>query len=226
MKQQLSELLRPAEFADLIQPVEIIQRLEEMAQTRSMVNMLFYGRPGLGKTSAARLLLRELHVHVYEINGSVATGIDTVRKDLEMFCGTMSIFGKAKVCFIDESDFLSANAQAGLRGLIERQSQVRFLLTANQERKLTPALRSRCLPVCFDISPIDAKETVERLLPRYMRKLGALGYNVDRKHLSELMFTYFPDLRFVANQLEFEFGAPPHSAALDAFQMEQSTASE
>lgn len=221
MKSQLSELLRPAEFADLIQPLETIQRLEHMAQSRSLLNMLFYGRPGLGKTSAARLLLRKLEVHVYEINGSVSTGIETVRKDLDNFCSTMSVFGKNKVVFIDESDFLSINAQAGLRGLIERQPQVRFLMTANQERKLTPALRSRCLPICFDISPIDATKTIERLLPRYMQKLIDLGYVVDLEHLRELMFTFFPDLRLVANELEFELGSPACGAKPRAFQMEQ-----
>ena len=56
MQQQLSELLRPTELADLIQPLEIIQGLERMVDKRSLLNMMFYGRPGLGKTSAAQIL--------------------------------------------------------------------------------------------------------------------------------------------------------------------------
>ena len=200
----LSEQLRPREFAELIQPSAIIQRLERMVEQRMPMNMLFHGQPGVGKTSAARILLNKLDADSYEINGSLETGIDHVRKNIEMFCTSMSLRSDVKVCFIDECEYLSNNAQASLRGLIEKCGQVRFVLTANEIRKMHPALKSRCLPVCFDVGPIESPEIIARLVPRYQGKLRKLGYEIEAQRLHEILCTSFPDLRAVANRLEFE----------------------
>jgi len=204
MTPTFSELLRPTEFADLIQPSAMVQRLERMVDQRKPMNMLFYGSPGVGKTSAARILLSKLDADYYEINGSKETGIDNVRKNIEGFCVTLSMYSDVKVCFIDECDYLSMNAQASLRALIEKCDHVRFLLTANEIRKMHPALKSRCLPICFDVGPLEAPEIINRLVPRYQEKLGKLGLQMDAQRLHEILYTSFPDLRAVANRLEFE----------------------
>ena len=86
MTPTFSEVLRPTEFADLIQPSAMVQRLERMVDQRKPMNMLFYGSPGVGKTSAARILLSKLDADYYEINGSMETGIDNVRKNIEAYC--------------------------------------------------------------------------------------------------------------------------------------------
>ena len=91
---------------------------------------------------------------MYEINGSLQTGVDTIR-DIQRFVSSMPLLGNDKVVFIDECEFLSTNAQAGLRGLIEKVPEISYLLTANDIKKLHPALKSlksRCMPICFDIS--------------------------------------------------------------------------
>ena len=220
MEQQLSELLRPTELADLIQPLELIQRLERMVERRALVNMLIYGKPGLGKTSAARILANKLDADCYEINGSMETGIENVRKNIEMFCVSLSLFSAVKVCFIDECEYLSKNAQASLRGLIEKCDHVRFLLIANDITKFHRALKSRCKLVNFDVGPSQATEVIKRLLPRYQEKLARLGYSLDDQRLWELICVSFPDLRSVANQIEFEYG-PPSEERAALFQMEQ-----
>jgi replication-associated recombination protein RarA len=199
-----SEVMRPTEFADLIQPSTMVQRLERMAEQRTPMNMLFYGQPGVGKTTAARILLNKLEVCCYEINGSMETGIEHVRKNIEVYCSSMSLLSAMKLCFIDECEYLSINAQASLRGLIEKYDHVRFLLTANDIKKMHPALRSRCLPICFDVGPIEAPEVIARLMPRYQEKLRQLGCEIDAQRLHEILCTSFPDLRAVANRLEFE----------------------
>ena len=204
MTRTLSEQLRPTEFADLIQPSAMVQRLERMVEQRMPMNMLFYGQPGVGKTSAARILLNKLEADSYEINGSLETGIEHVRKNIEMFCVSMSLLSDVKVCFIDECEYLSVNAQASLRGLIEKCGQVRFVLTANEIKKMHPALRSRCLPVCFDVGPIEAPQIIARLVPWYQGKLRKLGYEIEAQRLHEILCTSFPDLRTVANRLELE----------------------
>jgi replication factor C subunit 2/4 len=220
MKQQLSELLRPTELADLIQPPELIRRLERMVVQRAPLNMIFHGKPGLGKTSAAQIVLKGLDAFVLRINGSLRTGIDVVR-DLELFYRDPSLFGGMKVCFIDECEFLSVNAQAGLRGLIEQAHGVPFIMTANDISKLHPALKSRCMTVSFDVQSLEEEATIERLLPRYIDKLGQLGYaDIDAELLSREMHLVFPDLRKLANAIEFQYGLPNEERA-KLFQMER-----
>ena len=201
---QLSEHLRPTDLSDLVQPTTMIDSLERMAREGQLTNMLFYGNPGVGKTSAARILIKRVEADDYEINGSLDTGIDAIR-DLVRWASSCSLFGKSKVCFVDECEFLSSNAQAALRGLIEKYPRVTFLMTANDIRKLDPALKSRCMPLCFDLAKKDEPEVIARLCGRYEERLKELGFVVDPTRLGEIVHLYFPDLRAIANRLEFEF---------------------
>ena len=83
------------------------------------------------------------------------------------------------------------------------------------------AIRSRCMTISFDVGPLEAKATIQRLLPRYIDKLGRLGYvDIDAEWLSKEMHIVFPDLRRVANAIEFRYGAPDKERA-KLFQMEQ-----
>jgi replication-associated recombination protein RarA len=222
---QLSELLRPTELADLIQPPEIIRGLERMVERRSLLNMLFYGKPGLGKTSAAGILVQKLKADVYEINGSLWTGVSHVRTNLEAYCSSLSLQSDIKVCLIEECEYLSANAQAALRNIIEKSTHVRFLMTGNDISKLQPALKSRCKPIGFDVGPLEAEAAIKRLLPRYADKLAQLGYDVDPAWLNREMHVFFPDLRKVANGIEFAYGAPDQERA-KLFQMEREREAE
>ena len=113
---QLCEELRPTRLSDLIQPKAIVHRLERMARTGKLQNMLFHGEPRVGKTSAARILIKRTDAEPYELNGSLNAGIDTLRNEFENWASTCSLSGKRKVCFIDECEYLSRNSQAALRG--------------------------------------------------------------------------------------------------------------
>lgn len=221
MRQQLSELLRPTELADLIQPPDIIRGLERMVEDRSLLNMIFFGKPGLGKSSAAQILEKKLDADMYVINGSLWTGVSHVREDLETYASTLSLTSDIKICLIDECEFLSINAQAALRGVIEKSTHVRFLMTGNNISKLDLAIKSRCMAINFDVRQLEAEAAIQRLLPRYMDKLGRLGYdNIDAKWLSDEMHVVFPDLRRFANAIEFRHGAPDEEK-VRLFQMEQ-----
>src|SRR3954454_2548990 len=141
----LTELLRPQQLSDLTLPDTDTRRLQNMADTGRIANMIFYGPPGLGKTSAARILQKaseELY-HWKVINGSLHNGIENIRRDLEGYANSPSVYGKGKMCLIDEADYLSQNAQASMRGLIEKSiKNCRFVLTANDFSKIMPALKS------------------------------------------------------------------------------------
>ena len=97
--------------------------------------------------------------------------------------------------------------QDALRYTIEKVSNyARFILTANDNKKLTPAIKSRCVGICFDVVSKDRPEVIDRLVSRYQVRLEELGITVDPKRLQEIAAIYFPDLRAVANQIDFEFG--------------------
>jgi replication-associated recombination protein RarA len=84
----LSELLRPQQLGDLTLPQRVVGRLQMMVETQSLMNMLFYGKPGAGKTSAARILINALgREDSIEIDGSSATGVDSVRVSIGVRSG-------------------------------------------------------------------------------------------------------------------------------------------
>jgi replication-associated recombination protein RarA len=175
-----------------------------MARTGNLQNMLFHGHPGVGKTSAARILLTTIDAETYELNGSLNAGINTFRNEFETWAAACSLLGKQKVCFIDECEYLSRNSQAALRGVIEEYAHIPFLMTANDPSKLHPALTSRCMALCFD--PLPTSRMLAGLCTRYEKRLGKLGFSPRPARLKEIVHHAFPDLREIANRLEFEFG--------------------
>lgn len=167
--------------------------------------MLFYGSPGLGKTSAARLLLRCTE-NAVTLNGSLDNGVDLVRS-IRAAARTWGMGDGIRIFFIDEADYLTANAQGGLRATIEESNLTsRFLLAGNEIKKFHPALKSRCIPICFDIPAGTAAATIARLLPRYHEKLKQAGFDVKLARVRELLHIYYPDLRRLANVIEFGGG--------------------
>jgi len=206
-KQLVSELLRPQQLTDLTLPQRVIDRLQRMIDEGSIMNMLFYGAAGLGKTSAARVFINALGPKSsIEINGSSATGIDFVRDTIVRFASSVAMFGGSKICFIDEAEYVSKNAQAALRCVIERMScNCRFLFAVNDASKLLPAIRSRLMEICFDIAPADRPEVQRRLIERYEAKLSEHGISYDQERLRQVVGIYYPDLRSIANHLEFYF---------------------
>jgi replication-associated recombination protein RarA len=210
----LSEVMRPTSLDDLVQPARVIDALRKMATLGDVSNMLFWGAPGIGKTSAAHLLIQAVDAEYILVNGSLETGIDGVRDDIAQYCRCGSIFGQQKICFVDEVEFLSKQAQGGLRGVIEQSAdRVRFLLTANEIGRLDPALRSRCVPINFDIMPDDFDEVRQRLDERYRTALETMGLELSRKRLTQIIHNFFPDLRRIANTIQVEAVPIPKAAA-------------
>jgi DNA polymerase III delta prime subunit len=123
------------------------QQVESWIRDGSIPNLLFSGSPGTGKTTLGKMLINELGVDEYDVmyaNGSKeGRKIEWVDK-LISFCQTMP-FGKFKVVFIDEADYLNPNSvQQAMRNLMEDYSHsVRFILTCNYPNKIIPPLHSR-----------------------------------------------------------------------------------
>ena len=201
----ISETLRPKKFDELVLDKQVIEKLQKMYTSRNVMNMIFYGKPGSGKTSAAKLFTESENFDAITINGSLDTSIDIVRNKIVNFATSMSLYQHHKICFIDEADYLSKSSQASLRGVIEETSRnCRYIFTVNDMSKIHNALCSRMMPLCFDMSPAQIEAELEKYKVRIISMLKANHENVDEQRIFRLIDMNFPDYRTISNKIEFE----------------------
>jgi replication-associated recombination protein RarA len=196
----LSEILRPQALSDLTLPTPTIDRLQRVIESGSMMNMLFSGPPGSGKTSAAEIFMKGVG-NSLTINRFSKTS-PNLAKYIEYFA---SHWGE--ICFVDEAHFIAKRDQTVLPDIIDWPSRsCRFYFAATDIKKLVPALRSRLAEISFEVAPKDREEVQKRLMKRYENILPANGFRFDKVRLEQIINANFPDLRSIANNIEFEFG--------------------
>jgi replication factor C small subunit len=198
----LSEVLRPQHLGELAIPQSIINGLQAALDRNSLPNMLFYGTPGTGKTSAALIIAAQFET--YQLNGSDQRKERSTISGIEQFAATVSLDGRGKVCFIDEADYFPKEQQAVLRGLIEKySSNCRFIMTANNKAKISEAILSRFVGIHFAIPANQRREILERYTSDLLIKLSKLNYQIEKDWLVERVLLRFPDFRSIANDIEF-----------------------
>ena len=200
MKQLWVEAYRPSDvdgyvFRDEAQRTQVKQWIKEGV----IPHLLFSGAAGIGKTTLAKILIKQLNIDEYdvlEINASRENNVDTVRDRITNFVSTMP-FGKFKIVLLDEADYLSPNAQAALRGVMESYSEsARFILTCNYPHKIIPALHSRCQG--FHIEKVDHTEFTARAATVLVTE----GVEFDLDTLDSYVKATYPDLRKCLNLLQ------------------------
>lgn len=206
MNQLISEYLRPKTFQEMMLPNQLKIRLQKMLDEKNVMNMIFHGKPGSGKTSAAEIFCNDENFETITIDGSLMTSVNVVRDKVQNFATSMSLLDCKKIAFIDEADYLSKNAQAGLRRTIEQTSNnCRYIFTANDLSKIHPALCSRLIPICFDLTSAQTQSALEDYVRVTIQKLKQRSESIDRRRVEVLIRHYYPDHRNIANHLEFEF---------------------
>ena len=141
------------------------EQLKQIAQkyidNNDLQNLLLYGTPGTGKTTLAKLIVNNFDCDYLYINASDERGIDTIRDKVQGFASSAS-FKPIKIIILDEADFLTIQAQASLRNIIETYSRTtRFILTCNYLERIIDPLQSRCQ--VLKITPPSKKEVAKHI---------------------------------------------------------------
>jgi replication factor C small subunit len=156
-------------------------------------HLLLYGKAGTGKTTLAKLITQNINCDMMYINASDENGIDTIRDKVKSFAST-STFQPLKVVILDESDYLTINAQASLRNIIETFSaKTRFILTCNYVERIIEPLQSRCQ--AFKIETLSKKSIAHHLAD--ILDVEDVRYNLP--DIVAIVNNSYPDIRKVIN---------------------------
>ncbi len=198
------EKYRPKTLDDIVGQDNIIERLKAYVKTKNVPHLIFAGPAGIGKTTSALALAREVFgeefwkQNFHELNASDERGIGIIRGKIKDFARTAPIGEtQIKIIFLDEADSLTPDAQAALRRTIEKYTRIcRFILSVNYSSKIIEPIQSRC--AVFRFKPIKAED-----IKKYMRKIATKEkLEITSDGLETLIFISRGDLRKAINILQ------------------------
>ena len=196
------EKYRPVTIEETILPPSLKQTFQEIVNKGELPNMLFTGTAGLGKTTVAKAICKELDLDYIIINGSEEGNIETLRGKIKQFASSVSLQGGYKVVILDEADYLNPQStQPALRGFIEEFSNnCRFILTCNFKNRIIEPLHSRCGVYEFNTSKKDLADLAAQFFKRFIYILDQENVAYEQKGVADLIMKYAPDWRRVLNE--------------------------
>jgi|SRR3989344_186244 len=197
------EKYRPKTFSEFKGHPEIKARIEAFIKNKNMPHLIFAGPAGVGKTTLALIIAKELYGEYFrnnflELNASDDRGIDIVRNEIKDFA-RIKPFGNIpfKIIFLDEADALTREAQQALRRTMENYAvSTRFILSCNYSSKIIDPIQSRC--TVFRFKPLDKKEI--RQIVETISKKESL--KIDDSAVQAIIDVSSGDLRRVENILQ------------------------
>jgi replication factor C small subunit len=192
------EHYRPDTLAGYISNGGLKDKLSDFIASQDIPHLLFYGTAGTGKTTAAKILVKNIECDYLFINASDERGIDLIRDKIKNFASTVG-FAPLKIVVLDESDALTPDAQAALRNMMEVFSdRTRFILTCNYVERIIAPIISRCQT--FALTPPSKKEVAVHLTTI----LNDQHVEFDKQGIATLVNAYYPDIRRIVNNAQLQ----------------------
>lgn len=196
------EKYRPDKLDSIVGHKPLISRLKRYADDKNLPHMLFAGPAGIGKTTCAIALAKQLFGENYfrnllDLNASDDRGIDVVRNTIKDFARTLPLEAEYKIIFLDEADSLTPDAQQALRRTMEKYTRTcRFILSCNYSSRIIEPIQSRCVLLRF--RPLEKEDVLGRL--KDVAKHEKLS--VEPKAYDAIFYVSLGDLRKAINILQ------------------------
>ena len=190
------EKYRPSDLNTYIGNEHLKSKVSIYLESEDVPHLLLYGVAGTGKTTLAKIITNNIDCDHLYINASDENNVDNVRTKIKNFASTIG-FRELKVVILDEADFLTPNAQAALRNLMETFSKhCRFILTCNYVERIIDPIQSRCQP--YKIVPPSRKEVALQL--KSIFEIENINFKLD--DLALIVNAGYPDIRRVINSAQ------------------------
>ena len=190
------EKYRPTTLDTYIGNEHLKSKVSVYLESGDLPHLLLYGKAGTGKTTLAKLLVNNIECDYMYINASDENSVDTVRTKVRGFASTMG-FKDYKIIILDECDYITPNAQAALRNLMETFSKhCRFILTCNFVERIIDPIQSRCQS--FQVIPPSKKEVAIHMT-NILKEEGVASKMDD---IAGLVNAGYPDIRRVINSCQ------------------------
>ena len=190
------EKYRPTQLDDYVGNENLKAKVKGYIESGDIPHLLFFGKAGTGKTTLAKLIVKNIDSDVMIINASDENNVDTVRNKVKNFASGVG-FKKYKIIILDEFDYMTPNAQALLRNLMETFSKhCRFILTCNYIEKIILPIQSRCQS--FQIVPPTKKDVAVQIA----KILKQEDIQFNPADLVPIVDGYYPDIRKIINTVQ------------------------
>jgi replication factor C small subunit len=190
------EKYRPKDLSTYIGNEHLKSKVKVYLENEDIPHLLLYGRAGTGKTTLAKLIINNIDCDYLYINASDENSVDAVRFKIRSFASTIG-FKEMKVIILDEADYLTPNAQAALRNVMETFSKhCRFILTCNYVERIIDPIQSRCQS--FKVIPPSKKDIAQHLC----NILNTESCQYELNDVALIVNASYPDIRRVINSAQ------------------------
>jgi replication factor C small subunit len=188
------EKYRPTDINNYVGNENIISKVKVYLESGDIPHLLLYGVAGTGKTTLAKMIVKNIDCEVMYINASEERGLEIIRDKIQGFASTVGFSGGGKVVILDEADYLTPFAQAALRNTMEAFSKTtRFILTCNYVEKVIDPIQSRCQ--VFAVHPPSKTDVAKRLVDI----LNEENVTYEMSDVATVVNGGYPDIRRVLN---------------------------